>query len=55
MLLILGDPSDIGGDRDRRGDRDRLVVRYCDGREEERPLTEISDYVTERIPVPCGV
>jgi len=29
------------------GDRDRLVVRYSDGSEEERPLTEISDYVTE--------
>jgi ribosome biogenesis GTPase A len=29
------------------GDRDRLVVSYVDGREEERPLTELSDYVTE--------
>jgi ribosome biogenesis GTPase A len=29
------------------GDRDRLVVRYGDGREEERPLAEIADYVTE--------
>jgi ribosome biogenesis GTPase A len=29
------------------GDRDRLVVRYGDGREQERPLTEIADYVTE--------
>jgi len=29
------------------GNRDRLVIRYGDGREEERPLTEIADYVTE--------
>jgi len=29
------------------GDHDRLVVRYVDGREEDRPLSEISDYVTE--------
>ena len=29
------------------GDRDRLVVRCGDGREEERPLAEIADYVTE--------
>jgi predicted GTPase len=29
------------------GDRDRLLVRYGDGREEERPLTAIADYVTE--------
>ena len=29
------------------GDRDRLVVRYVDGREEERPLSELANYVTE--------
>ncbi len=29
------------------GDRDRLLVRYGDGREEKRPLTAIADYVTE--------
>ncbi len=29
------------------GDRDRLVVRYSDGREDERPLTDIVEYVTE--------
>ena len=29
------------------GDRDRLVISYSDGREEERPLERISDYVTE--------
>jgi small GTP-binding protein len=29
------------------GDHDRLVVCYGDGREEDRPLSEISDYVTE--------
>jgi ribosome biogenesis GTPase A len=29
------------------GDRDRLLIRYGDGREEERPLTAIADYVTE--------
>ncbi len=29
------------------GDRDRLVVRYSDCRAEERPLTEVADYVTE--------
>ena len=29
------------------GDRDRLVVRYSDGREDERPLTDIAEYVTE--------
>ena len=29
------------------GDRDRLVVRYGDGREEEHPLSELANYVTE--------
>jgi len=29
------------------GERDRLVVRYTDGRERERPLAEIAEYVTE--------
>ena len=29
------------------GDRDRMVVRYGDGREEERPLSDLADYVTE--------
>jgi ribosome biogenesis GTPase A len=29
------------------GDRDRLVVRYGDGRDRERPLEEVADYVTE--------
>jgi ribosome biogenesis GTPase A len=29
------------------GDRDRVVVRYVDGREEERPLSELANYVSE--------
>jgi small GTP-binding protein len=29
------------------GDRDRLVVRYGDGREEERPPSELANFVTE--------
>ena len=29
------------------GDRDRLVVRLADGREQERPVSELAEYVTE--------
>ncbi len=29
------------------GESDRLIVRYGDGREEERPLAELAEYVTE--------
>ena len=29
------------------GGRDRLVIRYGDGRDEDRPLSDIADYVTE--------
>jgi ribosome biogenesis GTPase A len=29
------------------GERDRLVIRYTDGREEDRPLADLADYVTE--------
>ena len=29
------------------GDRDRLRVRYADGGEQERPVAELADYVTE--------
>lgn len=29
------------------GDRDRLIVHYSDGREEERPLAELAEFVTE--------
>jgi small GTP-binding protein len=29
------------------GERERLVVRYVDGREEERPVEQLADYVTE--------
>ncbi len=29
------------------GESDRLIVHYSDGREQERPLTELAEYVTE--------
>lgn len=29
------------------GERDRLLVRFADGREQERPVDELADYVTE--------
>ncbi len=29
------------------GDRDQLIVRYFDGREQERPIIELAEYVTE--------
>jgi small GTP-binding protein len=29
------------------GDRDRLIIRFADGREQERPIDELADYVTE--------
>ena len=31
----------------RAGYRDRLIVRYADGREHERPIIELAEYVTE--------
>jgi len=29
------------------GDRDQLIVRYADGREQEHPIIELAEYVTE--------
>lgn len=31
------------------GDRERLVIRYVDGREVERPVAELAEYVTETL------